>query len=237
MTGAGKRLGRAIALGLAEAGCDVAVHSFRSKEDAEETATRVRALGRRAVVVAADQTSGDEVQRAVDHAVRGLGRVDHLVVSAAAFERAPFSEMTRDKWDRMIAANLTGPFEWVRAALPHLQQSDAASIIVMLDVAAFHAWRGFAHYCAAKAGLEMLVRVLALELAPTIRVNGIAPGTVLPPEDLAQTEAESIRRQIPLERFGSPDDVTRAALYLANAPFVTGTTLFVDGGRSAVARL
>jgi pteridine reductase len=236
VTGAGKRLGRTIALGFADAGCDVAVHCNRSRAEAEETAATIRAMGRRAVVVQADQTKGDEVASAVDKAVQALGRIDHLVASAAAFERVPFAEMSRAAWDAMIATNLTGPFEWFRAALPHLRKSDAASAVVMLDVAAFHAWRGYAHYCTAKAGLEMLVRVLALELAPDIRVNGIAPGTVLSPEALSPADAEVIRRQIPLGRFGTPDDVTRAVLYLATASFVTGTTLFVDGGRSASAR-
>jgi pteridine reductase len=223
VTGAAKRLGRAIALGLHGAGYRVAVHYRSSRTEAEETA---RMLGG-APLVQGDQAI--EPERIVREAARALGGLSLLVCSAAEFEKVPSERLERSQFEAMLAANLVGPFYLMQAALPHLRAA-RGSIVNLLDVCGTaQVWKGYAHYAASKAGLATLTRLLALEWAPEVRVNGVAPGAVLPPEG---TDPERLAKRIPLGRIGTPEDVARAVLFLAQAPFVTGEVLSVDGGRS-----
>jgi pteridine reductase len=223
VTGAAKRLGRAIALGLHGAGYRVAVHYRSSRAEAEETA---RLLGG-APLVQGDQAA--EPERIVREAVRALGGLSLLVCSAAQFEKVPSERLERARFEAMLAANLVGPFYLMQAALPHLRTA-RGSIVTLLDVCGTtQVWKGYAHYAASKAGLATLTRLLALEWAPDVRVNGVAPGAVLPPEGM---DPEPLAKRIPLGRIGTPEDVARAVLFLAQAPFVTGEVLAVDGGRS-----
>lgn len=223
VTGAAKRLGRAIALELHRAGHRVAVHYRTSRAEAEETA----ALLGGAPLVQGDQ--GREPERIVRDAAAALGGLDLLVCSAAQFEKTPAERLPRDRFEAMLAANLTGPFYLMQAALPLLRAS-RGSIVTLLDVCGTtQVWKGHAHYAASKAGLAALTRLLALEWAPEVRVNGVAPGAVLPPGEM---DPDRLAKRIPLGRIGTPEDVARAVLFLAKEPFVTGEILTVDGGRS-----
>ena len=223
VTGAAKRLGRAIALELHRAGARVAVHYLSSRKEAEETA----ALLGGAPLIEGDQAK--EPERIVEDAVRALGGLDLLVCSAARFGKVASEALPRPEFEAMLAANLTGPFYLMQAALPHLRAS-RGSIVTLLDVCGTtQVWKGYAHYAAAKAGLAVLTRLLALEWAPQVRVNGVAPGSVLPPEGM---DVLPLVKRIPLGRIGAPEDVARAVAFLAKEPFITGQILTVDGGRS-----
>ena len=219
VTGSAKRIGRAIALELRRAGWQVAVHYRRSLDEAQETA---RLLGG-APVIQGDQAR--EPERIVREAAEALGGLSLLVCNAAEFAEAPAESLSRAKFDEMLAANLVGPFYLMQAALPHLRKS-RGSIVTLLDVCGTaQVWRGYAHYAAAKGGLAVLTRLLALEWAPEVRVNGVAPGSVIEAD-------EKLRRRIPLGHAGTPQDVARAVAFLAKEPFITGQILTVDGGRS-----
>jgi NAD(P)-dependent dehydrogenase (short-subunit alcohol dehydrogenase family) len=223
VTGAAKKIGRAIALALGEAGADVAVHYRSSRAEAQETAAALSKLGVRAAIVQGDQAR--EPERIASEAAAALGGLDLLVVNAAQFERVPSESLQRAQFEAMVASNLTGPFFLMQAALPHLRASRGA-IVTLLDLCGTsQVWKEYAHYAASKAGLAALTRLLALEWAPEVRVNGVAPGTVNP------ASAERAKR-IPLERIGTPEEVAQAVLFLACQPFITGQILSVDGGRS-----
>jgi len=220
VTGAAKRLGRTIALTLHGAGYRVGVHYRTSRAEAEETS----ALLGGAPLIQGDQAKDPE--RIVAEAARALGG---LVCSAARFERAAADEVPREQFEAMLASNLIGPFYLMQAALPHLR-ARRGSIVTLLDVCGTaQVWKGYAHYAASKAGLAALTRQLALEWAPEVRVNGVAPGAVLLPDG---TDAASLAKRIPLGRIGTPEDAARAVLFLAREPFITGEILTVDGGRS-----
>lgn len=232
VTGAGARLGKAIAEGLGARGATVVVHYASSRDGAEEVAQRIRAGGSQAVTVQADLSRSEEVARVFAQA-DALGGCDLLVNSAAIFERLPVEAIDDASWRRMLDVNLSGPFFCCRSAVPAMRRRGSGAIVNIVDVGgALHAWRGYAHYCAAKAGLAMLTRCLAVELAPAIRVNAVAPGAVLFPESYGEDERQRVLARIPLGHAGSPQDVIGAVVYLATAPFVTGQILPVDGGRS-----
>jgi len=223
VTGAAKRVGRAIALELHRAGARVAVHYRESKKEAEETA----ALLGGAPLIQGDQAR--EPERIVHEASRALGGLDLLVCSAARFEQAPSDQLPRAQFEGMLESNLTGPFYLMQAALPMLRAS-RGSIVTLLDLCGTtQVWKGYAHYAASKAGLAALTRLLALEWAPEVRVNGVAPGAVLLK---GGRNAGRLANRIPLGRIGTPEDVARAVLFLAKEPFITGEILTVDGGRS-----
>ena len=220
VTGSAHRLGRAIALGLGKAGFRVAVPYRSSRAGAEETA---RLLGG-APLIEGDQAR--EPARIVAEAAKALGGLTLLVCNAAEIEKAPSESLPRERFEAMLSANLTGPFYLMQAALPHLRRGGGGSMVTLLDVCGTsQVWKGYAHYAASKAGLAALTRLLAVEWAPEVRVNGVAPGSVV-------EAGEHLRHRIPLGRAGTPDDVARAVLFLAQEPFITGQILTVDGGRS-----
>ena len=232
VTGAGVRVGRAIALALGRAGADVAVHYRGSQAAAAQTATALVAMGRRAPLVQGDQATDGGPEQIVAHAAAALGGLDLLVLSAAGFERVASVELGRGQFEAMLSANLTGPFLLARAAYPFLKPGGA--IVTVLDLCGTsQVWPHYAHYTAAKAGLAAITKLLAVEWAPQIRVNGVAPGFVLPPEGTSEEERARRVKRIPLRREGTAEDVAGAVLYLASAPYVTGQILAVDGGRSA----
>lgn len=230
VTGGARRLGRELVLGLARAGADVVVNHHNSQREAADVVAAVRALGRRAVEIPADLADPDAAARLVEEAVERLGRLDVLVNSAARFDSAPLAEISASEWDRVMAVNLRAPFLLAQAAAPHLGARGGA-IVNIADLSAFQAWPGYIHHAVSKAGLVHLTRLLARALAPDVRVNCIAPGTVLPPEEYDAEAIERLRRRIPLAALGGPVDVVRALLYLLASDFVTGEVLVVDGGR------
>ncbi|WP_405283731.1 SDR family oxidoreductase [Gaopeijia maritima] len=231
VTGGGVRLGRAIALGLAGAGHDLLVHYNRSEEPAAEVVSAVRALGRRAEAVSADLSTPEGAERVARAVEEHFGRLDLLVNSAASFDEAKLLEVDAERWDCVMDLNLRGPFLVARALAPLLTEA-RGSVVNMVDLSAFQPWVRYPHHGVSKAGLMHLTRVLARVLAPAVRVNAIAPGAVLPPDDASESELEREIERTPLARIGSPDDIVRTVLFLTASPFVTGQVVVVDGGRS-----
>jgi pteridine reductase len=231
VVGGARRLGRAIALGLAEHGADVAVTSRTAGADAEETADAIRALGRGSAALSCDVHSVEEIDTAVAAAAKALGGLDVLVYAAAGGFRASRPEdVDAALFDEAVGTILRGGFFAAQAA--HAQMSERGGVIVFItDVAALQAWPSFAPHSIAKAGLVHLTGVLAKAWAPEVRVCGVAPGTVLPETD---SDAGSLARAASaaaLQRVGRPTDVADAVRYLVEAEFVTGIQLVVDGGR------
>ncbi len=233
VTGAGTRVGAALARALGARGAAVVVHYHRSSTGAQQTARAIRRAGSEALLVKGELTEVATSER-LFAAADELGGCDLLVNSAAIFERKPVESIDDESWRRMLEVNLTAPFRLSRAALPSMRRKGRGDILNMVDIGgALKAWSGYAHYCAAKAGLATLTRCLALELAPEIRVNGIAPGAVLFPEGYGSKERKRVTERIPLQRVGSPEDVVQAALFLLEgSQYVTGQIIAVDGGRS-----
>ena len=230
VTGGAVRVGRALSLGLAAAGYDLLVTYRSSAAEAEEVATRAREIGRRCELVAADLSRPEEVERVAEAVESAYGRLDLLVNSAAGFDAAPLLEIDAERWDAVMALNVRAPHLLVRAAAPLLGRA-RGSVVNIADLSAFQPWLERPHHAVSKAALVHLTRVQARSLAPDVRVNAVAPGAVLPPDELSQEARRSLAAAAPLGRLGSPQDVVRAVLYLAGAEFVTGEVLVVDGGR------
>jgi pteridine reductase len=231
VTGAGKRLGRAIALRLAQEGADVAVHYGKSASDAREVVEQIEKLGRRAIAFPAELTEVAAVQRLVNDVVSQFGHLDILINTAATFLQTKFGETTEAIWHGSLDTNLKAPFFLSQAAAPYLTKSSHGVIINFADIGGLLGWRDFLPHSVSKAGVMMLSRILAKQLAPSVRVNAIAPGTITMPGDPPEWQADYIRLA-PLRRSGRPDEITDAVLYLITAEFMTGHTLVLDGGRT-----
>lgn len=232
VTGAGRRLGQAIAVALARDGCDVAVHFHRSEAGAGDTARAVSASGRRAALLRGDLADAGVARGLAARAAELLGgRLDVVVSSAGVMVRQPVEEITPDSWDAALAVNLRGAFFVAQGAIPFLREA-RGKIVFLADVAAFEPWPNYLPYGVSKAGVVMLTQTLARALAPEIAVNAVAPGPVLLPEDWDQDTHARFAQSTPLARLGHPDDVVAAVRFLlAGTDFVTGTTVVVDGGR------
>ena len=240
VTGAGAGNGRALALGFAREGADLACVDSRA-ETAEQTAGAVRALGRRALALGGDVSSADDVDRMVRATVAELGRVDVLVNNAGIRLITPLLDIGEEEWDRHLDVDLKGPFLCLQAVAKQLLRQGGGGVIINItSTASEEGAPGRAHYCSAKGGLKMLTKVAALELARYgIRVNAIAPG----PIETAMTamlretpeQAAAAARRMPLGRWGRSEDLVGAALFLASeeAAWVTGINLWVDGGALA----
>ncbi len=230
VTGAGRRVGRAIALALGARGMRVAVHYNESAGGAEETACLIRDAGGVARVVRADLTDVSQAERLVDDVLRTEQRLDLLVNSAAVMVRTPIGEVKPADWDAMFALNVRAPFFLSQHAAPALGKVQG-SIVNIADLAAFETWPAYVPHGMTKAAVVHMTRALAHALAPSVRVNAVAPGVVLLPEGCRDADAERLRATTPLQRLGTPEDVAGAVLYLAEADYVTGETITVDGGR------
>jgi pteridine reductase len=222
-------LGRAIAVAFGQRGMQVAVHYHGSASGAQETVGLIREAGGDAFALQGDLRQPGQPERVVTQAVDQLGTLDVLVNSAAVMIRTPLEEVTENDWDEIFALNLRAPFFCARAAVPRM--NDGGVIINIADLAAFEAWTGYIPHGASKAGVVYITRALAKRLAPHVRVNAIAPGAVLLPDDWSQSEGERLASTTPLQRLGAPEDVIQAVLYLIDASYVTGETIIVDGGR------
>jgi pteridine reductase len=230
VTGAGRRLGRAIAVALGARGMHIGVHYGRSAAGARETVAEIEGAGGRAACFQADLTEPSAPVALVHAAVGALGRLDALVNSAAVMVRTPIGEATPAEWDSMFAINLRAPFFASQAAAPHLARHQGA-IVNLADLAAFETWPGYVPHGISKAGIVQMTRALARVLAPHVRVNAVAPGTVLLPESWPEDTAQRLADTTPLRRLGSPDDVTRTVVFLLESDYITGETIIVDGGR------
>jgi pteridine reductase len=234
ITGAGVRLGRAISLGLARQGCDLVLHCNRSRDEADELADEVRALGRRAKVVSADLSKGKETLKLAKAAEKAFGRVDVLVNSAAIFRPTPLERLSEKELDAFLDINLKSPYILCAEIGKRMKKRGHGAIINLACVSALRAWKGFIPYSISKAGVVALTVGMAKLLGPEVRVNAIAPGTVLPPETMTNAEIKTLQEKLPLKKIGTPEDIVKTVLYLLDATFVTGQVLCVDGGRSVV---
>lgn len=230
VTGGAHRLGAALVRALADAGMRVAVHYNASAAEAEDLARELDSSGTRIASIAADLLDPDAPARLIAAVVDRFHGLDLLVNSAAIMHRTPFGEVAVDEWDAILALNLRAPFFLCQAAREWLARSHG-SVVNIADLAAFETWPAYAPHSIAKAGLVQMTRSLARVMAPTVRVNAIAPGAVLLPDAWDADAAEHLARTTPLGRLGAPGDVADALLYLARADYVTGETIIVDGGR------
>jgi 3-oxoacyl-[acyl-carrier protein] reductase len=237
VTGAQQGIGRAMALEFAAAGADVAINWLDDDSAAQSIADEVRAQGRRALLVQADIGRLEQVQAMVSSTREGLGAIDILINNAGVFPRVPFLEMTERDWDHVLDINLKGScFCAQYVAQTMIAAERPGSIVNIASGAALRGSPRGVHYTASKGGVLSLTRAMALELAPhRIRVNAIAPGltdTAQPRYGSSEAEIAEMARAIPLGRMAQPDEIARAAVFLAsdNAGFITGQTLHVNGG-------
>lgn len=231
VTGGAHRVGKAIVMMLAGAGADVAVNYHTATEAAAETVAAACALGVNAWSIRCDVGDWEDVQSMAGEVRARFGGVDIIVNSASLFLRTPFPSDEVDAWRRVQAVGLDGPYYVCNSLVPWMGEGGGA-IVNMIDNCIWRPYPNFSAHTVSKAGLLALTRTLALELAPDIRVNAVAPGPVLPPDRLAPDRRQVIAERTLLKRWGQPDDVAQAVKYLLEADFVTGEVLVVDGGES-----
>ncbi len=224
-------MGRALSLALAREGMRVVVGYGASEGPAREVVEEIRRGGGEAAMVRADLSKMDEVRRLAEEAERAFGGIDVLVNNASVFPEQGFEETDEETWDAALAINLKAPFFLTRLLAPGMRARGGGVVVNLADLAGLQSWEGYAAHGISKAGLVHFTKVAARALAPEIRVNAIAPGTVLPPDGFPEEEVRRLAERAPLRRNGSPDDVVEALLYLLRADFVTGEVLVVDGGR------
>lgn len=232
VTGAATRVGRVIALSLAGQGAHVAITYLSDQEPWQETLAEIQALGVEGIALPMDVCQTGRPVACVQCVVEHFGRLDILVNNASLWLSAPFLEITCQEWEQALSVNLTGPFLCSQAVAPYMLQQQSGLIVNITDLSAYQTWPNYAHHSASKAGLVALTRVMAVELAPYVRVNAIAPGTVLLPDQASQEKQRWAIENSLLKRIGSPQDVARTVLFLAEMDFVTGAVYFVDGGRA-----
>jgi len=229
VTGAGRGLGRAIALELARAGADVALHHRRSAEGARSAASEIAALRRRAEVFGADLSDAAQIAGLFAAVAEAFGRLDVLVNNAGVYDRTPIETLTAEQWDAQFAVNARAPALCIRHAAK-LMRSAGGAIVNIADIAAEKAWAGYPAYCASKAALLALTKSAARALAPRIRVNAVSPGVARWADDVSAERKQAVLAQVPMKRPGSPEDVARAVVFLVRQDYITAQNLRVDGG-------
>ncbi len=230
VTGAAKRLGRAIALAAAENGADVAITYRKSAREARALVAELAKHDVEALAVRCDVTDEQNVREMVKEVARELGGIDVLVNNAANYATVKFEKITVKQWDAIFASNTRGPFLVSREALPYLKKR-RGHIINMGSLGGLRPWATHAHYCSSKAAVHMLTRVMAKALAPEIAVNAVAPGMIDLGEKSAAAFMRKMAKQTPMRRNGTAADIAEAVMFFATAPhFVTGQVLAVDGG-------
>lgn len=231
VTGGAVRVGRAISVALAGRGARVVVHYNSSSDEADALVAEIVAAGGEAMAIGADLSSLDEVERLVQEAGE-FGPISLLVNSASVFPAEGFVAVDGEIWDQAMNVNLRAPFFLTQAIAGRMKQTGEGVVVNIADLSAIQTWSGYAAHGIAKAGLLQMTRIAARAFAPEVRSAAIVPGTVLPPEDLPQAEIDDLARRAPLKRIGTPEDVARAVLFLAENDFITGEVLVVDGGRA-----
>lgn len=231
VTGAARRVGRAIALRLARAGCKIAVHFNRSEADAAETVRLCRAAGVEAECCAADLADAAAIDPLVESICARFGRLDFLINNASTFEKMTLETFDLSAWDATLRVNLTAPMLLARAAAPQLRRN-RGRILNLCDISTARPWPDHLAYMASKGGLETLTLALARAFAPDVNVVGIAPGVAEWPESYDPALRDRLTRRIPLGRAGSPEDIAALAHFLlTEGDYITGTVIPVDGGR------
>ena len=228
VTGAAKRIGRALALSLAEAGANIAITWRASEAEARQTVADIEAIGVEAIASQVDVRNPEQVRAGIEAAAQRFGRLDILVNNAGRYETAALESLTIEQWDAMFDTNTRGPFLAAQAAYPYLKTA-RGRIINIGSLGGMHPWPTHAHYSTSKAALHMLTRTMSRAFAPEISVNCVAPGMIVNGE--VGPEYESFARRTPMQRNGTAQDVAAAVLFFATGPhFITGQILSVDGG-------
>ena len=230
VTGGAIRVGKAISLALARGGANVVINYSRSAAEAAQTAAEAEALGVGALPIQADVADPAQVQHMAAQAQARFGAVDVLVNGASLFKRTPLPMADVGDWRRVIGIGLDGAFYCANAVAPQMLARGEGVIINIVDLFAWQPSAGFAAHSVTKAGLLALTRQLALDLAPAVRVNAVAPGPVLPPPNYDAARVERLAQKTLLKRWGSPEDVAQAVLFLVQADYITGEYITVDGG-------
>lgn len=230
VTGAAHRVGRAIAIALAHAGASIALHFHESAEHATNTMREIENIGVAAASFRANLADVPNAERLIHDVVAHYDRLDILICNAGMWHRTPMGHVTQEQWDTLFAINARAPFFLTQAAVPHLRR-ERGCLVMITDSMLASTWPDHTPYLASKAALAMLIPGLARDLAPDIRVNGVAPGPVLLPDNARHAYHDAVARTTLLEHWGTAEDVADAVCYLIHAPFVTGTTLTVDGGQ------
>jgi NAD(P)-dependent dehydrogenase (short-subunit alcohol dehydrogenase family) len=231
VTGAGQRIGRAIALSLARAGWAVAVHYRQSRREAEDVVHEIIAAGGRAAAFRAELTREEETEALVPEAASALGPLGCLVNSASVFENDAALSATRESWERHMATNLRAPFLLMQAFARQLPAEADGAIINLLDERVWNLTPHFVSYTVSKAGLWTLTQTMALALAPRIRVNGIGPGPALPSPRQSEVQFRRQQQMMPLRRGTTPEEIAAAVQFILSAPAMTGQMIALDGGQ------
>ena len=238
VTGAAKRVGRAIALEFARRGCHVAVHHRASADQARQVAAEIDALGRRAILVPGDLAVDATWSAIVEQTVESLGRLDLLVNNASLFESGrpdTLDAFDADLWERMLRINLIAPVALAHHARARLAATGTGKVINLTDSAVERPWRSHLAYGASKAALAAMTKALAKELAPAIQVNAVAPGIAVFPESYSPQLRKTLVDRVPLRREGTPEEVARLVRFLAEeGDYITGQIIAIDGGRNAL---
>ena len=234
ITGAAIRVGRVTALALAEQGTHIAFTYLNDDEPWQQALVEIEAKGVRAMALPLDVRQPEQPKEVVEKVVGEYGRIDILINNASIWLSSPFLDISYEAWQASLDVNLTGPFLCAQAVAPHMLQQQSGLIINITDLSAFQTWPNYAHHAASKAGLVALTKVMAAELAPHVRVNGIAPGTVLLPPNASEEKIRWARENSLLKQVGSPEDVARTIIFLAEMEFATGAVYFIDGGRALI---
>ena len=228
----GKRIGRVVARELALRGADIAVAYRKSRAEADETVEDVQSRGRRAVAIQADVSREGDCRTLVAHTVSQLGKLDVLLNMASVYQPRRFETLTGAAWDEDLGVNLKAAFVCAQAAAPHMAAGGRiVNFSDWLAASGRPAYKDFVAYYVAKAGVKALTEALALELAPRILVNAIAPGPILPPPDMTAAEHDEVAAATPLGRWGGEMEIAKAVIALVESDFITGETIRVDGGR------
>lgn len=230
ITGGGVRVGKAITLALAQAGANVVINYSSSATAAEQTAEEARTLGVSALPIQADIREWDQVRDMVTTAGERFGAIDILVNNASRWEATPFPTDDVSAWQRVSRVLVDGAFHCANAVAPGMLEQGAGAIVNIIDLSAWEPWPDFAAHSVGKTALLGLTRQLALELAPAVRVNAVAPGPVLPPADFDEARIARTADKTLLDRWGNPQDIAQAVLFFISADYVTGEALAIDGG-------
>ena len=230
VTGGAHRVGKAITMMLAHAGADVIVNYFSAREAADQTVAEAQAIGVRALACHCDVAQWDDVRRMADTILAEFGGVDIIVNSASLFEQTPMPTNDISGWQRVTGISIDGPFYVCNTLVPSMLARGGGAIVNIVDLSAWEPWPNFAAHSVSKAALLAFTKQLALEYAPTVRTNAVAPGPVLPPPNYDEARAAKTARGTLLRRWGTPEDVAAAVRYLIEAEYVTADVITVDGG-------
>lgn len=234
ITGGAVRVGRALALSLAQQGVNIGLHYHKSKEKAQQVCDEIRSYGASAILLQGNFTKISDIERVVNQCHEHFKKIDILINNAAVYYRTPFGETTESQWDELFNINLKAPFFCAQFVSRYMKQQKSGNIINIADVAGIDPWSGFIPYSASKAGLISITKGMAKALAPHIRVNAIAPGTVIMREEATEEERKVIEQRTLLKRIGNPEDIVKTVLFILECDYLTGAVIAVDGGRLLV---